>query len=451
MKNQLIHLALCCLLLAKPASADLASGDAALEAGNYATALQQLLPLAKHGDAHAQYRVGQMYEQGLGVAQDKTAAKLWYDLAADQNLPEAQRVLGQMYLAEPEPRMGWFYRGLVPIRLTANLGDAKGEFFLGWYYLGGHYCCELNSAHSRIVGNALLEMSARHYPGDENMAQDMLDKNMRWFSVDEKNQVHALAEKLDVPGHLLENLNQYVSEHSCLHIANGAGNDECAKSNTAPAWLKHLALAEQGDVAAQYGVAEAYANGDEGTRINAAEAFKWYRRAAYQGLADAQYNLGLAYEDIGPVPSDTLLSVYWYTQAAEQGHELAQLKLADFYYHDESESGWEKPLEKNLVEAEKWYGRAADKLSIKGRLYFTEKYEEKVEQPVAAKILYAMYRSMQIIRPESVNPYTLSHYAKMLSKQQLQDAEALAEDMAKPDRFTADLHKAEQDLLEPAP
>ena len=454
MNNQLICLVFCCLFMAKPAIADLASGEAALEAGNYATALQQLLPLAKHGDAHAQYRVGQMYEQGLGVEQDKTAAKLWYDLAADQNLPEAQRTLGQMYLAEPRDDFWHPLQGVVPFRLTANLGDAQGEFLLAMQYFNLRYCCSgLDLMHSVIVGDALLELSARHYPGDKNRAQNMLDKKIYWLPVSQRIEAHALAEKLDAPGHLLERVDQYVSEHSCLRIANGAGASECAMPNTAPAWLKQLALAEQGDAASQYSVAEAYANGAEGTHVNAIEAFKWYRRAAYQGMADAQYNLGYAYDEGKATPSDTRLSVYWYTQAAEQGHVQAQLKLGKFYYTDPDESSDSFGNDKvnDIPAAEKWFGRAADKLSIEARLYFSNKYEAKSDQPGVAEMLYAMYRSMQIIRPEAVNPYTLPRYAKMLSKQQLQAAEVLAEDMAKPDHFIADLLKAEQNLLKPAP
>lgn|GEM_PF-2696887 len=43
------------------------------------------LPRARAGDATAQYYLGHMYQNGLGVSVDKKAAAEWYGLAAEQN------------------------------------------------------------------------------------------------------------------------------------------------------------------------------------------------------------------------------------------------------------------------------------------------------------------------------------------------------------------------------
>ena len=54
-------------------------------------------PLAKQGNADAQYNLGVMYEKGQGVPEnDKTAVK-WYKLAAEQGVADAQTSLGVMY------------------------------------------------------------------------------------------------------------------------------------------------------------------------------------------------------------------------------------------------------------------------------------------------------------------------------------------------------------------
>lgn len=47
------------------------------------------LPRAQDGDATAQYYLGHMYQNGLGVAVDKAAAADWYGRAAEQNEPRA--------------------------------------------------------------------------------------------------------------------------------------------------------------------------------------------------------------------------------------------------------------------------------------------------------------------------------------------------------------------------
>lgn len=49
-----------------------------------------LLKMAKQGDAEAQYKVGQMYEKGIGVTKDISEAQQWYQKASEQNYPKAR-------------------------------------------------------------------------------------------------------------------------------------------------------------------------------------------------------------------------------------------------------------------------------------------------------------------------------------------------------------------------
>ena len=59
--------------------------------------MAEWLPLAESGDATAQNSVGALYDRGLGVDEDDSAAAHWYQLAAEQNLPLAMRNLANMY------------------------------------------------------------------------------------------------------------------------------------------------------------------------------------------------------------------------------------------------------------------------------------------------------------------------------------------------------------------
>ncbi len=54
----------------------------AYEAGDYATALKEFLPLAEAGQASAQAAIGQMYLDGHGVPQDPAQAAIWLEKAA---------------------------------------------------------------------------------------------------------------------------------------------------------------------------------------------------------------------------------------------------------------------------------------------------------------------------------------------------------------------------------
>ena len=69
----------------------------AFEREDYETAYKLILPLAEQGDAYAQFNLGLMYGNGLGVPQDYKEAEKWYRLSAEQGHPEAQYNLGQMY------------------------------------------------------------------------------------------------------------------------------------------------------------------------------------------------------------------------------------------------------------------------------------------------------------------------------------------------------------------
>ena len=70
---------------AAPAAAGrLEDADAAFKRRDYATAVRLIRPLAEQGDANAQYNLGVLYDNGLGVPQDKVRAYMWFTLSAAQ-------------------------------------------------------------------------------------------------------------------------------------------------------------------------------------------------------------------------------------------------------------------------------------------------------------------------------------------------------------------------------
>ena len=86
------------LLVGTPASsADWKKGAAAYQSSDFATALREWTPLAKQGNADAQFNLGLMYHEGQGVPQDYKTAVKWYKLAAEQGDANAQTNLGNAY------------------------------------------------------------------------------------------------------------------------------------------------------------------------------------------------------------------------------------------------------------------------------------------------------------------------------------------------------------------
>ena len=83
MKKWILFIATILSLCTSVVRADnLADGIEAHKKGNYAQALELLLPLATQGNAEAQLLLGWLYANGEGVTQDYQQTLKWYRLAA---------------------------------------------------------------------------------------------------------------------------------------------------------------------------------------------------------------------------------------------------------------------------------------------------------------------------------------------------------------------------------
>ena len=103
---------------------DFAKGFEAYERGDYATAVQELRPLAEMGNADAQFHLGAMYQNGLGVIQDYVEAERWLRLAAEQGVARAAFFLSGMYYLGNGVK-----EDKVLSYMWANIAAALGEKF----------------------------------------------------------------------------------------------------------------------------------------------------------------------------------------------------------------------------------------------------------------------------------------------------------------------------------
>ena len=132
-----LTLALLLTLNCVPAwAADVQKGSAAADAGDFATALAEWVPLAEQGDAVAQFYLGVMYANGEGVIQDDKEAAKWYRLAAEQGNAVAQYNLAQKYaygkgvIEDDKEAVKWY-------RLAAEQGGSAAQYDLGLMYANG--------------------------------------------------------------------------------------------------------------------------------------------------------------------------------------------------------------------------------------------------------------------------------------------------------------------------
>jgi hypothetical protein len=103
---------------------------------DYAKAMDWYDKAADQGDADSETIVGDMYENGEGVAKDYAKAMDWYKKAADQGDALAQVAVGAMYYkGEGMPQdyaqtMQWFKK-------AADQGDAEGQDLVAALYMDG--------------------------------------------------------------------------------------------------------------------------------------------------------------------------------------------------------------------------------------------------------------------------------------------------------------------------
>lgn len=132
--------------------ADFNDGVVAYEAGDYKTAFNEWLPLAKNNDPAAMRNIGHMYRRGLGTVQDYAKAMTWYKRAATIGFDRAQANVAGMYLEgegverDYAQAANWFARAAqqghvvsqynLALLLENGLGVEKNERrALGWYAL----------------------------------------------------------------------------------------------------------------------------------------------------------------------------------------------------------------------------------------------------------------------------------------------------------------------------
>lgn len=79
------------------AAAELAQGISAYRARNYEAAVALIKPLAERGDPYAEFTLGAMYDNGIGVPRNLTLALSWYKRAGSQGLADGQYMAGRFY------------------------------------------------------------------------------------------------------------------------------------------------------------------------------------------------------------------------------------------------------------------------------------------------------------------------------------------------------------------
>ncbi len=122
---------------------DLKKGWDEYRNANYIAAVEILMPLAREGNARAQYAIGFMYQKGRGLPLDKDEAEKWFRKAepglrkkSENGSRAAQHILSVMYRRgygvekDEEAAAEWNKR-------AAQQGHMIAQYNMGWAYANG--------------------------------------------------------------------------------------------------------------------------------------------------------------------------------------------------------------------------------------------------------------------------------------------------------------------------
>src|ERR1044071_833981 len=272
----------------KPAAAPSVSARSLME--------QRARHAVGQGDADAQYRLAIEFARGTGgVKRDYAEAAKWYRKAADQGHTEAQYELGRLYaqgLGVPRN----YSDAAKSYLLAAEKGHVAAQHFLGHLYANGQGLetayLEAPEGPSREQGQALARERA--------LQNDYVEATKWWRKAAHEGDAGAQSDLgwlythgRGVETNYVEAAKWYrksaeqgnsISQHWLGHIylsGNGVDKDEVEAFK----WFRQAA--EKGSIAAQGDLGRMYASA-RGVEQNSEEAIKWYRKAAEAGIPAIQ-------------------------------------------------------------------------------------------------------------------------------------------------------------------
>ena len=348
---------------------------------------------AEQGDATAQFLLGMCYSYGEGVEKDLVEAAKWLRIGAERGDAKSQWALGNVIFkqnkAYTKEVIAWYLKAMDQhfekatgdfllfflswnskpelaefIMDAAKEGSPKAQFYLGFIYANAYGVTKDETEAVKWYRKAAEQ--------GESAAQFSLGKMYRDGKGVPKNYSEAFKWFL-----VAARLNKKATEELGKLIAEGKYEHKNVKESAA--WV--CAAAKSGHIKAQLVLGLMYLRGD-GFEKNRDEAIKWIRSAAEQGNVMAHYYLAVIFSTDGSI--NQAEAVKWCRKPAEEGYALAQILMGDLckkcgekgdaveWYRKAAEKEvvaqyklgecYEKQegVEKNEIEAFKWYHKAAE-------------------------------------------------------------------------------------------
>lgn len=287
---------------------------------------------AEQGYDTAQFNIGLSYFKGAGLPHDLSQARKWFEKAAAQGSKEAQLHIAWC-LEDIQAPHGDV---VAACKRAAELGNAKAQCHLGFWYFEGKHGLEKNIAESN---RWFLEAAKQ----GNNVAQFQIGLKYEIGSGVKKSAKEAARWYMRVASK--NNVDALYRLGRCYYYGDGVRIDNHA------AWRCFKKASELGDSWASYMLGRCYFCG-HGVEENEAEAVKCYQKAVLEKVVPAIYELGRCYFDGSGIGEDKEKAMELFKEAAETDYPKALYDIGDCFYNG-------IVVEKNEDEALNYFQKAA--------------------------------------------------------------------------------------------
>lgn len=309
-----------------------------LEKDSAGCAMAALMALANSNCAWAIYRVGGVYDDGMG-GMDANASKAFkmYVKAAELGLPDALKKVGFFYAGvtkgvdvDEEKAKEYFSRAFNAHLNRAEKGDTYSQRMLGYAYEDGSRL--VNNKEDRQLAfewflkaaisgdSAAMENVADCYCDGEGVSQDSA-KALEWYEKAAENGAQNAQSDLAY---------NYYRGGRVMGVELETDYEKSFR-------FAKMAVEQHDDKTALRILAQCYYHG-RGVSENNDEAFEYFKRAAEKGEELAMDYLADCYYHGFGTNEDKAKAKEWYEKAAAEGVESAKESLKKL--EEESSGGW---------------------------------------------------------------------------------------------------------------
>lgn len=295
----------------------------------YAKALAAFLSTEQdHRDSSLEYRIGKMFEYGLGTRADPEKAASWYKLAADSGNGSAQYRYS-LFSRETQPlaENRYFHMALQTfLREERESQNADREYRIA------RMLTQLDTASDGEGESPYAPAAAQWYQksadnGNAKAAFEFARLTERGPNADRQQEITRRYYARALEGFLrtYAMAGTQAVQRAALAIKIGRmylnGNGTPVQPEEAFRWFSQAA--DLGSTAAQYQVGKMLLHGT-GCPVDVNRAFRFFYHSAVGGNPYAQYQTGRMYENGNGVEQDSARAEQWFRTAAANGSQAAR-------------------------------------------------------------------------------------------------------------------------------